>query len=79
MIQRYIAEALRKATYDKLEDGTFVGEVPGLRGVIANARTLESCREQLAEVIEEWVLVRVCRGLGVPPVRGVRLRLPTAR
>ncbi len=73
MIREYIERALRKATYDKIEDGTFVGEVPGLQGVLANAATLEKCREQLAEVVEEWVLVRVARGLKVPSLGGIRV------
>ena len=71
MIREYIDRALHRATYDKLDDGTFAGEVPGLQGVLAHAETLEACREQLAEVIEEWVLVRVSRGLTVPAVDGV--------
>ena len=54
------------ARYDKLEDGTFYGEVPRLRGVLATGETLEACRDQLAEVVEEWVLVRVAKGLQVP-------------
>ncbi len=52
MIVEYIDRALRRATYEKLDDGTFVGEVAGLQGVLANAETLEECRDQLAEVIE---------------------------
>lgn len=73
MIREYIDRALRRATYDKLEDGTFVGEIPGLRGVLANAASLEKCRDQLAEVVEEWALVRIARGLPVPAIGGVRL------
>ena len=73
MIREYIDRALRRAAYDKLDDGTFVGEVTGLQGVLASADTLEGCREQLAEVIEEWILVRVARGLKVPSLDGVRV------
>lgn len=73
MISEYVECGLRKARYDKMEDGTFVAEVPGLRGVIATARTLEKCRDRLAEVIEEWVLVRVARGLKVPALDGIRV------
>ncbi len=75
MIREYIDRALRNASYDKLADGTFVGEVDGLQGVLASASTLEECRDQLAEVIEEWVLVRVSRGLAVPPVDGVVVKV----
>ncbi|MHC4134412.1 MAG: type II toxin-antitoxin system HicB family antitoxin [Planctomycetota bacterium] len=71
MIRSYIDRALHRATYDRLEDGTFAGEVPGLQGILAHAATLEACREQLSEVIEEWVLVRVSRGLPIPAIDGI--------
>jgi len=38
MIRQYVETALRKARYEKLHDGTFCGEVPRLRGVLATAR-----------------------------------------
>ena len=66
MIRQYVEQALRMARYDKLEDGTYYGEVRRLRGALASAETLEACREQLAEVVEEWILVRVAKGLDVP-------------
>lgn len=75
MIRQYVDEALRAARYDKLEDGTFYGEVPQLRGVLATASTLEACREQLAEVVEEWVLVRVAKRLPVPRLGKARVRV----
>lgn len=69
MIRPYVEEALRHARYDKLEDGPLYGEVPRLRGVLATGETLEECRNQLGEVVEEWVLIRVARSLPVPPLR----------
>ena len=78
MIRQYVDEALRSARYDKLEDGTFYGEVPRLRGVLATAETLEGCRSRLAEVVEEWVLIRVARKLSVPRLGGVRVRVKKA-
>jgi len=66
MISRYVTQALARAQYRLLEDGTFAATVRGLKGVIATGATLEVCRRELAEVIEEWVLVRVSRGLPVP-------------
>ena len=74
MIRRYVDEALRRARYDTLDDGGFCGEVPPLRGVRATGRTLEACREELGEVVEECVLVRVAQGLGVPPLRNVTVK-----
>jgi uncharacterized protein UPF0150 len=38
--------------------------------VVATGTTLEACRRNLAEVVEEWPLVRVARGLDVPTLDG---------
>lgn len=78
MIRQYVEEALKIAHYDKLEDGTFYGEVPRLRGVLATGETLEECRSQLAEVVEEWVLVRVAKGLAVPPLGKIEVKVKKA-
>jgi predicted RNase H-like HicB family nuclease len=77
VIVEYIARALRNAVYDKLEDGTFVAEVPGLQGVLATAPTLEACRDQLSEVVEGWVLFRVANGLDVPALDGITVTATT--
>jgi len=57
MLTNYIHKAMDNATYELLEDGTFYGEIEGLAGVYANAETLESCREQLQEVLEGWIIL----------------------
>ena len=49
MLTEYIHQAMRKATYELLEDGTFYSEIVQCQGVWANASTLESCREELQE------------------------------
>jgi predicted RNase H-like HicB family nuclease len=68
MITNYIAAALRRARYETVDGGLICATVPGLRGVIATAATVEGCRAPLAEVIEAWILVRVSRGLSVPAI-----------
>jgi predicted RNase H-like HicB family nuclease len=78
MISRYVDEALRRARYDKLDDGTFCAEVPGLRGVLATGETLEGCRNQLAEVVEEWLLIRVAKRLAVPRLGKIAIRVTMA-
>ena len=78
MIREYVEEALRGARYNKLEDGTFYGEVPRLRGVLTTGKTLEDCRNQLAEVVEEWVLVRVAKGLAVPALGKIGVKVKKA-
>lgn len=78
MVSQYVATALERAQYRLLDDGTFAATVRGLRGVIAAGATLEACRRQLAEIVEEWVLVRVARGLTVPALGKAVVRVRRA-
>jgi predicted RNase H-like HicB family nuclease len=57
MFTEYVAKAMRKATYELLGDGSFYGEIPGFQGVLANAPTLEECREELQGALEAWLVV----------------------
>lgn len=60
MITEYINAIMQKAHYEIIEeDETYYGEIPGCDGVWANADTLESCRKELQEVLEEWILIKV--------------------
>lgn len=60
MITEYIDSIMQKAHYEIIpEDGTYYGEIPGCTGVWANADTLEACRKELQEVLEEWILIKV--------------------
>ena len=64
MLSEYIRAAMRDARYEILsDDGTFYGEIPGFQGVWANCDTLEECREELAEVLDEWIRFRAARRL----------------
>jgi predicted RNase H-like HicB family nuclease len=74
MLTTYIRDAMRQAKYEILtDDGTFYGEIPGFDGVYANAVTLEACREELEEVLEEWILFRVSKHLPLPIVGEIEL------
>ena len=78
MTTRYVARTLQRAQYRVLEDGTFTATVRGLRGVIGTGATIEACRADLTEVIEEWVLVRVSRGLAIPALDGATIKVRRA-
>ena len=76
MLTDYLNAALRRARYEILpDDQSFYGEIPEFTGVYANAATLEDCRAELAEVLEEWVLFRVSRSLPLPVVDGLELKI----
>ncbi|MGH9942329.1 MAG: type II toxin-antitoxin system HicB family antitoxin [Pyrinomonadaceae bacterium] len=67
MLTNYLRAALHRARYEILtDDGSYYGEIPDFDGVYANAAMLEACREELAEVLEEWILFRVAKGLPLP-------------
>ncbi|MFZ2448515.1 MAG: hypothetical protein WAW37_19315 [Syntrophobacteraceae bacterium] len=76
MLLEYIQAGLRHARYEILPgDGSYYGEIPECNGVYANAGTLEDCREELREVLEEWVLFRVHRNLPLPVIDGLVLTI----
>ena len=70
MLSNYIEAAIRKADYKKLDDGTWYGEITGFKGVWANALTLEECRSELIEVLEEWLLLKVKDNDPIPTIDG---------
>lgn len=74
MLLEYVQAALRRARYEILaEDGTYYGAIPDCNGVYANAATLEDCREQLREVLDGWILIRIHRNLPLPAIDGIDL------
>jgi predicted RNase H-like HicB family nuclease len=76
MLSEYLRAAMRHAKYELLsDDASFYGEIPDFQGVFANQVTLESCREQLEEVLEDWVLFRVSRNLELPVVDGLKIEI----
>ena len=62
----YIEAAMECASYDKLDDGTFAGEISGLQGVAAFGRTLKSCEQELRSSLEDWLLLGLRLGHKVP-------------
>lgn len=66
---------MKKARYEILEDQTFYGEISGFKGVYANESTLEGCRDELASVLEDWILFSLTRQLPLPVVDGIRLEV----
>ncbi len=73
MLTEYIQAALRQANYEILEDGTFYADVPGMKGLYANASTLEACREELKESLEEWIVLGLQLGHTLPVLDGISL------
>lgn len=72
MIREYIASAMQKAHYEILqEDQSFYGSIAECSGVWANAATLEECRRELEEVLEDWLLVGISLRHPLPIIDGI--------
>jgi predicted RNase H-like HicB family nuclease len=68
-------KALERAEYKRLEDGTWFAETPDSPGVWASARTVEACRKELLEVVEEWLLLKLRDHDPIPVVEGLEIRI----
>jgi predicted RNase H-like HicB family nuclease len=69
----YVGQALTKALYDKLEDGTFAGRIPPCTGVVAFGPTLSECELELRSTLEDWILVGLKLGHTLPIIDGIDL------
>lgn len=59
MLTEFIENKLRIAKYKLLKNGSYFAEIPGLPGVWANAKTLEGCRVELRDVLEDWLVLQL--------------------
>ncbi len=73
MLTRYIQAAMARARFERLRDGTVYGHIPGFEGVWAHAPTEDACREELQDVLEEWIVVRLKHDLPLPVLEGLDL------
>jgi predicted RNase H-like HicB family nuclease len=69
----YVDEALALAVYDKLEDNTFAGKIPPLKGVVAFGTTLRECENELRSTLEDWLLLGLKKGHPIPEIAGIQL------
>jgi predicted RNase H-like HicB family nuclease len=75
MITEYINAALAHAKYELIKDDEpYYGEIPELKGVWATGKTLEECRQNLAQVLDGWLVIRLKKGLPIPPIGKYRVK-----
>ena len=78
MLSRYLHEAMKRARYKTLPDGTHFGQIPGLAGVWANENTLDRSQEVLQEVLEEWLILKIHDHHAIPRIGRVGLTVKAA-
>lgn len=74
MLSEYIKLAMANARYEIIEDDkTYFGEILGFEGLWANGKTLEECRNELQETLEEWIVLSLRLNKPLPILRGIDL------
>ena len=62
MLSNDLKKAIKRANYEILaEDSSIYAEIPDCKGVYANAKTFEECRNILIEVLDKWIFIRLRR------------------
>lgn len=61
-LSSYEMAALELARFERLEDGSWYAEIPGFAGVWANGDTEDACRDELQEVLKEWLALKLRDG-----------------
>ncbi|RJP24305.1 MAG: type II toxin-antitoxin system HicB family antitoxin [Candidatus Omnitrophota bacterium] len=75
MIQAYLNASLKRAHYKMLDHGEWFVEIPGFEGVWASGDTVEECRSELLEVLEEWLILKIHDGDEIPIVDGIEIKV----
>jgi len=79
ILTEYVDEAMERAVYDKLEDGSFAGKIPPCVGVVAFGSTLRQCEAKLRSTLEDWILVGLKLRHPLPVIANLDLNKEPAR
>ena len=79
MLTEYIQNAMRLAHYELMENGRFFGTIAGCKGLYAEGKTLEQCREELQSTLEDWLLLGLQLGHNLPVIDGINLNRSNRR
>jgi predicted RNase H-like HicB family nuclease len=73
MLTEYIHSAMSHAHYELAEDGRFFGTISKCKGLWAEGKTLEECREELQSTLEDWLVLGLQLGHDLPVIDGINL------
>ena len=79
MLTEYIQNAMCLAHYEIMENGRFFGTISGCKGLYAEGKTLEQCREELQSTLENWLLLGLQLGHKLPVMDGINLNRSNRR
>ena len=73
ILSEYVDSATAQALYEKLEDGTYSGNIPDCPGVVAFGLSLRECQDELRSTLEDWILVGIKLNHPLPVIAGIDL------
>jgi predicted RNase H-like HicB family nuclease len=74
MLTDYIEAVIKKAKYEIIKDEEpYYGEIPSIKGIWATGKTLEECRKNLKEALEDYIIISLEKHLSLPEIDGIRI------
>ncbi|MBF0565085.1 MAG: type II toxin-antitoxin system HicB family antitoxin [Nitrospirae bacterium] len=58
-----------------MDDGNLFAEIKGFEGVWASCDNIETCRQELIEVLEEWLILKIRDNDDILIVNGMDLNV----
>lgn len=75
ILTRYVEAAMGVAVAERDDSGEWYAEIPACRGVWATGANRASCLDELREVLEEWLVLKLRDGDDIPSIHGADLRV----
>ena len=75
MLTKYIESAMKRASYEIIMDEEpYYGEISILKGVWSTGKTLEECKKNLQEALEDYIIISLERHLSLPEVDNISVK-----
>lgn len=79
IVEDYIIRAIRRAEFERLEDGSVVAHLSGFPGLVALGPDAKSCLDDLWDRLDDWIRVSIDEVLPLPVLDGVDLNSEASR
>jgi len=76
LIDRYVLNAVRRASVEPMEDGYFFAEIPGIAGVWADGASESAACRELDAALRAWLELKIKHAdRDIPEVAGINLNI----
>ena len=73
VLTAYFDAAMARARVKQVDEGQYVGRIPGCIGLLGYGASPEETLEDLRVALEDWVLIGLRVGDSIPPMAGINL------